>query len=191
MVNTINIFANGKYKKMKKQLTVFTALLLVIAISACAQQKKTTTTTKTTSSKTTKTKVSKSAPVISYMSMDRTACFGKCPSYKLEVYNTGLVRYTSIMFTEYEGVYEKNVGAIKTTALLSHFSKNSVDTCSETYQNSIPDVPGLIYSFKYGSTTKKIFNAHFGPDYLKDMAAKVDEIGKVDGTWKKVADKKQ
>jgi hypothetical protein len=175
---------------MKKQLSGITALLFVIAISACAQTKSTTKTTATTT-KTTKTKVAKNAPAISYLAMNRTACFGKCPAYKVEVYSDGLVRYSSQMFTEYEGVYEKNVGAAKAQAVLSLYSKNRVDTCQGDYKNIIPDIPGLVYEFKYGKTTKKIYNAHFGPEFLQTNAGKVDEIAKVDNTWKKVADQKK
>lgn len=178
---------------MNKQSLSLAILFFALVLTACAQQKKTTagSTQNATpaAGKTATTKVSKTAPSISYMSMERTACFGKCPTYTVEVYNTGLVRYTSRMFTEYEGVYEKNVGATHAQSLLSQFSQNRIDTCSERYDSYIQDLPGIIYVFKYGKTTKKIMNAEFGPDYLQKLSKQVDELAKVDNTWKKIADK--
>jgi hypothetical protein len=179
---------------MNKQSLSLIVLFFALVLTACAQQKKTTgsdavSTPSAAHGKTTKTKVSKTAPTVSYMSMERTACFGKCPTYTVEIYNTGLIRYTSRMFTEHEGVYEKNVGAAQTQSLLSQYSQNRIDTCSDRYESYIQDLPGIIYVFKYGKTTKKIMNAEFGPEYLKKLSLKVDELAKVDNTWKKVADK--
>jgi len=176
-------------KKMNKQSLGLFSLFLMLVLTACAQQKKTTATTANASSQATTKKASKKAPAISYMSMQRTACFGKCPTYVVEVYSTGLLRYTSGMFTEREGVFEKTVDASKAQALLNEFSKNRVDTCSESYTAYIQDLPGIIYTFKYGKTTKKIMNAEFGPEFLKKLSKQVDELTTVDDTWKKVADK--
>src|SRR5688572_29957955 len=41
--------------------------------------------------------------------MGRSACFGKCPTYTIEVFETGMLRYTGKSFVDYEGVYEKNL----------------------------------------------------------------------------------
>ncbi len=182
---------NGKYKKMNKQSLGLAIMLFAVVLTACAQQKKTTADKAAVTGNpiTEKTKkVPKRPPAINYMAMERTACFGKCPTYMVELYSTGLVRYTSRMFTEHEGVFEKNVGAEKTQSLMDQFSKNRVDTCSENYNALIQDLPGIVYTFKYGKTTQKIYNANFGPDYLNKLSKKVDELAQIDNTWKKVAD---
>ena len=157
------------------------SLLLVIVLTACAQSKK-------TSSKS----ASKTAPKTEYVSMERTACFGKCPSYIVEVYKNGLVRYTSRHFTEYEGIYEKNVGTEKTAAVLKKFDEYRVDTCKDEYPQMIADLPGIIYHINYADKKEKsIYQAHFGPSFLKDLADKIDGISKVDDGWKKVEDKQR
>lgn len=157
------------------------SLLLVIVLTACAQSKK-------TASKAT----SKAAPKTEYVSMERTACFGTCPSYVVEVYKDGLVRFTSRHFTEYEGMYEKNIGVANATALLKEFDTHRVDTCQDEYPQMIADLPGLIYEIKYaGNKEKRIHQAHFGPVFLKDLADKIDKVSKVDYTWKKVEDRQR
>jgi len=157
---------------MKKNLFGL-GLLLMIVLVACANSKKTTAT----------------GPKTEYVRMERTACFGTCPSYVVEVYKDGMVRYTSVHYTEYEGVYEKNLGAEKTMEVLKQFDEYRVDTCQNEYPQIIADLPGIINYIKYANGNKKhIYQAHFGPDFLKTLARNIDSISQVNTSWKKVKD---
>ncbi|MBA3829249.1 MAG: hypothetical protein H0X33_09960 [Taibaiella sp.] len=119
----------------------------------------------------------------------RTACFGRCPTYTIELRNDGTVQYTGIMFTKDIGVYKKNIGIVKVKTLFHHFNELRVDTCKEMYVPTITDVPGIEYVINYKSRTKKIHNANFGPDYLRELGKEIDAMITVDNTWKKIADK--
>ena len=173
---------------MKKNLLGI-SLLLAIALTACAQQKKAT--TNATGSTTTQTKennaISMDAGHITSLNMTRGGCFGKCPSYTVDLYSDGRVVYTSKMFTEYEGTYEKNVGADKVKALFKEFENNRADTCGK-YDNMIPDLPPLNYDIQFEHKKVVIRNSNFGPKFLVNLSKKVDELAKVDKTWKKTAD---
>jgi hypothetical protein len=166
---------------MKKNLLGFVALLIVV-MTACAQQKKSTAKKSATGANV--------ANTLSYVGMERTACFGRCPAYLVELFPDGKVRYTSHSFTEYEGIYEKNMGSAKTQEIIAEFKKLRVDTCKEDYDALIQDLPGLVYHFKFGSKEKKVYNANFGPTYFKTMADKIDQFGLPDKTWKKVGEVK-
>ena len=180
---------------MKKNLSSI-SLLLAIALTACAQQKKATTKTKTT--KTTKitkttteqTKIASAkstAGKITTLRMTRGACFGKCPSYTVDLYPDGRIVYTSKMFTQYEGTFEKNMGADKVQKLLNEFEADRADTCGK-YESMIPDLPALHYDIKFEKKKVEIRNANFGPKFLLELSKNVDELAKVDGSWKKTAD---
>jgi len=138
--------------------------VLVISLFACAQKK------------------------ISYVKMNRTACFGRCPVYSVEIYPTGLVRYSGQYFTDHQGVYETNIGKTKAQNLMKQFEKYRVDTCKNQYESRIADLPGIVFNIKYGKTNKRINNAHFGPDFLRTLAANVDSLSQVNSHWKKTAD---
>lgn len=153
---------------MKKYISVIAAIL-VVAFSACAK------------------KASKT-PSITYVKMERTACFGRCPAYMVEIYKNGLIRYTGRQFTEYTGVYESNIGSKEATKLLKKFADNRVDTCREVYDNNIPDAPGLYYGFKINGKDKTIANAPFGPKYLSLLASEIDKHAKPGVGWKKIND---
>jgi hypothetical protein len=152
--------------------------VVVMIFAACAAQKKAPT-----------------ANNVTYVQMWRTACFGKCPNYKIEVFGEGLVRYTGYSFTQ-EGVYEKNIGAAAAKRILDGYAAKNVDTLQDQYNMRIADLPGIQYIFQYGKTVKKVYNAEFGPEFLRDMANDLDklvnkEVGgipSIDNSWKKISD---
>ena len=127
----------------------------------------------------------KSSPILS-VSMQRTACFGKCPEYIINMDNKGNVTYTGIRNVPDIGVYKKNIGYPATMNILYSLNQNKVDTCSKLYQARIQDLPGIMYTITYKDSSKRILGAEFGPDFLKETAEAMDKIGKpTDKTWKK------
>ena len=75
--------------------------------------------------------------------------------------------------------------------VINQFKTYRIDTCKDEYDNRIPDIPGIIYTIKYKGSIKTIYNAHFGPQFLKTLAEAMDAAGKKsDNTWKKIEDKK-
>lgn len=158
-----------KLMKMNKYIYVIVASI-TIAFSACAQ------------------KATNSTKTISYLSMERTACFGRCPSYMVEIYKNGLVRYTGRQFTTYLGVYERNIGTTKAKKILNEYAVRKVDTCKDVYENYIADLPGLMYSFVINGKKKEVINAGFGPKYFEMLSQDIDKIAQPGVGWKKVAD---
>lgn len=163
----------------------FLTAFLLLLLAACAGNKQTTATHMDTEQK---TRTQPGAdPDISYLEMQRTACFGRCPEYKIELYKDGLVRYTGVRNIADTGIYEKNFGAENIAVILKDFREFRIDTCKDRYENIIPDLPGINFTFKYDTTTKQVWNANFGPQILKELALKVDEAIKVDDSWQQLS----
>jgi len=116
------------------------------------------------------------------------ACFGKCPIHTIKIYNTGLVRYTGVRYTDYQGVYEKKLNKAQMQKLLNEAMENRIDTCKAEYPY-VPDLAGLDYVITYNSKTQKIHNAHRGPGFIRELATDIDNAVKVDKTWKKISSK--
>lgn len=130
----------------------------------------------------------KSTGNITYVSMHRSACFGRCPDYTIEIYNTGVVKYMGYMFVKDSGVYTKNIGQAKAMRILKQFETYRVDTCQKNYVQRIADLPGVYYVIRYKSgKEQEINNAHFGPEFLAELAKDIDKEIKVDASWKKLA----
>jgi hypothetical protein len=140
-----------------------------------------------------KKKNSKKKIEIISVSMHRTTCYGRCPDYTIELNKSGLVTYTATMNLPDTGIFTKKLASAKTLAVINKFEEYKVDTCKEEYDNMIPDLPGIIYEIKYTNKTKKIYNAGWGPAFLKQLATEIDGFGKKEGdkTWKKIGTVKQ
>lgn len=123
--------------------------------------------------------------------MERTACFGQCPHYLIEIYETGLVRYSGKTFADPKGVYEKEMSKETVAEIFREFNSFRVDTCKEEYTMLVSDFPGLTYIVKYNGMPKKIHNAHFGPDFLRLLGKEIDSKIKPDSSWKKISDYKE
>ncbi|MCW3120875.1 MAG: hypothetical protein JWQ38_367 [Flavipsychrobacter sp.] len=139
-----------------------------------------------------KKKAAKGNDIVSVLMM-RTGCFGHCPTYSIEIKNNGMVTYNAIRFNTDSGTYQKKMGIAKTDVILNDIVKLRLDTCQDQYDNLVPDLPNTNYEIVYKNKTKKIYAARFGPDILKEMTHRIDEMGhKPDGdnTWKKVAETK-
>ena len=128
---------------------------------------------------------SKSA--IQSVTMRRTACFGKCPDYSIEMRADGSTTYTGMRFVKDSGTFTKNIGSANTMKIINMLMQNRADTCKNAYENRIPDLPGLMYTIKYADSTKTIYSANWGPQYLKQIADEMDRSGrKVGKGWKKI-----
>lgn len=152
--------------------------------SACAQSKKTAQSDESTP----KGSSTKSAGLrgLTSVSMRRGACFGKCPEYTITIHSNGLAQYSSFRNAEPMGDFEKNIGTKTAQDFLRKFMDFRADTCKELYEAKIADLPGLNYSLMINGREKKIYNANFGPTYLMDLSQEMDELGKVDSSWKKM-----
>ena len=125
-----------------------------------------------------------------------TACFGRCPEYKIEVNKSGIATYTGIRFVPDSGVYTKKIGTKLAKEILSPFTTYLIDTFPNRYESLIQDLPGVELTVYYPGSTKNISNAHFGPPLLGRLRAKLDSILMrkmdetgllpLDNTWHKV-----
>jgi hypothetical protein len=161
-------------------------------LNACAQRgKKGTETDTTTSVTTTQTSAGTGKalqPSITMLRMNRTGCFGKCPTYYVDIQSNGMASFHGIRFTEYEGIWQKQLPAEACQKLMRKFELARVDTCADNYEAMVTDLPSINYVFRYaGGGAKNIQNASYGPDFLNTLAQEVDELVRVDNTWKQTA----
>jgi len=174
------LYLRQKLPAMNKNLIRLPAMLIAVLLISCTQKKLT---------QAQQQKQAPAAPAITYLRMERTPCFGRCPSYAFEIKDDGMVRYSGYMFTQHSGVYEIGIGAPNAARLLKEFAAYRPDTCQDDYEVPIPDLAGLNYTITFSnSETKNIRNAHFGPAFLKHFAEQLDRELLVDDSWRIIAD---
>ncbi|HTN46686.1 MAG TPA: DUF6438 domain-containing protein [Flavipsychrobacter sp.] len=158
---------------MKKNLFIIVPVL-ILALTACAQTKKS-------------TSKAKKQMDLEYVSMKRTACFGRCPVYAIELYKDGTLKYHGINFVDDSGVYQKKISIAAAEKMLDKFRQYRIDTCKEQYDLLIADLPGIFYEYTIAGTEHKISNANWGPEFLKELATDMDSLaGTSRRGWKKI-----
>ncbi len=131
-------------------------------------------------------KPASNSPIVS-VTVQRTACYGKCPEYTIQIDANGYATYTGTRNMKMLGTYKKKIGTTKTMAIINQLIAYKVDTCRKIYDNRIPDLPGIQYFIQYKDSVQKIYSAEWGPQYLKDVATDMDNLGRnPNKTWTKV-----
>jgi len=115
-------------------------------------------------------------PQIMSVSVYHTACYGRCPTYKIEVNKDGLATFTGIRFTPDSGVFTKNLGNATAKEIIEPFLIARIDTFPDRYQSRVQDLPGIVLTITFSDSVKTISNANFGPPLLGRLRIKLDSI---------------
>lgn len=165
---------------MSRKSVLITLSLLTLCTVALAMHKK-------------KKRVRQSAAIaavnlggIKSVLMGRSACFGTCPAYSIEIFETGKVRYVGKSHVEHVGTYEKTISKNDAVNFLNEFASIRPDTMQYLYKQRIADLPGFYYFITYADSVKKIVNAEEGPEILRDWALRFDRYNVVDDSWRKI-----
>ena len=122
------------------------------------------------------------------ISLQRTACFGQCPVYKVEIFKDGTVKYKGIAHIKKRGQHE----AIATTAFIKNIQQKAAVinymALSNKYpksDNMITDIPSTISYVRIDNEGKMITNNFDAPKELIEFEKWLEK--EIDGLeWKEV-----
>tara|TARA_Y100000310_G_C20468874_1_gene709003 strand:+ start:203 stop:694 length:492 start_codon:yes stop_codon:yes gene_type:complete len=114
------------------------------------------------------------------ITLERTACFGSCPVYKLRILGDGSVNYEGEKFVEVVGTRTIKIGESKVKELVDAFYKADYFSLKDSYVGGecATDHPYAMTSIVIGEVTKSVNNYHgcSSPDKLVDLEDKIDEL---------------
>ena len=111
-----------------------------------------------------------------YASIERTPCFGRCPTYKLRIYQSGYATYEGIRFVEKEGIYETHFTKDELKQIADKAKEIGYFDLDDEYDSPVTDFPSTITSLNKGGNKKSIKNRHHGPDILRNYEKFLDEL---------------
>lgn len=125
--------------------------------------------------------------------MERTVCYGTCPSYVIVIRGDGKVIYVGRKFVEQEGTYERIIPLSLVDSLLSEFEKADFLTLQSEYTGNVSDLPTITTTIKWGRSEKKVIDYYGGPEKLKALEKRIDAVAgiKEKDVWTKVSDNKE
>jgi hypothetical protein len=125
---------------------------------------------------------SQELPVIT---LRRTACFGTCPIYSLEILQDGRVHYNGKGFVAVVGRQDAQISPAAVQALIESFLRIDYFDLKDVYQTHqnpdgtstwITDLPTTYTSLRVGSRTKSVTDYAFSPDKLRMLELEIDRV---------------
>lgn len=105
-------------------------------------------------------------------------CFGRCPVYKLSLYQNGLLLYEGERFTDKEGTWYKLLGRTEVAALLDSFTALDLSRFPASFPSRIPDAATIQLSFTTLPDGKRLATAfkEEAPEDLLRMAERMRSL---------------
>ena len=114
------------------------------------------------------------------ITLERTACFGKCPVYSLKIKGDGTVIYSGVDFVQIRGIQESTIGTDEVNRLVEEFEKADYFSLKDSYTSfGMSDMPSANTSIIIGGKTKSIqhyLGDRTAPEKLTELENKIDEI---------------
>lgn len=112
---------------------------------------------------------------------EKTACFGKCPVYKLTVYSDGYVLYEGLRFSEKMGKWEKKLKRKEKNSLCKSFKEADLWQYEDMYESELVDLATTHMSFTYKDKTKTISGKIERPEALLALDAQMVTLAESEG----------
>jgi len=106
------------------------------------------------------------------ISLQRTACFGTCPIYKIEIFADGSGIYTGTRFVENIGVTKFNLSETQLNLILTQAEAIGFTNMKGEYSEPISDLPTTFIQIK----DKKIRDYTGAPKTLKNLENLIDQM---------------
>jgi hypothetical protein len=111
-----------------------------------------------------------------FFQLERTPCFGKCPTYVVRVRANGSAIYDGRRFVEREGMYEGLLTAEQMRSLLTRAEALGFFSLQDKYDGNVTDLPSTVIRIHTGDRDKKVVGRVGTPRAFKDLAAYADSL---------------
>jgi hypothetical protein len=110
------------------------------------------------------------------VTLERTGCFGFCPSYSLVIYGNGTVQYQGHYYVAVKGNQTATIPRQDVEILLNTANEIGYFDLKDEYFEPITDLPTYITSITVNGTTKRIVDYAGAPDSLRQFEDLIDDV---------------
>lgn len=122
-----------------------------------------------------------------FFSLERTPCFGTCPTYKVTIYQDGTAVYEGRRFAPREGRYSGHVDAATMKALAEEAEARGFYAMDDVYDKPVTDLPSVIIRVHTDGKDKQVVGRVGPPQAFKNFTQKAEEL-LANIEWTKVGD---
>ena len=106
------------------------------------------------------------------ISLNKTACFGTCPVYKIKIYNNQSAIFEGVKFVEKEGSYNFKISKKEINTILKKAKKINFQKMEDEYTELITDLPTTYIMIN----NKQIKDYYGAPKELKELEEIIENI---------------
>ena len=118
-----------------------------------------------------------------FMSYERTPCHGRCPIFKIRLYQSGYVTYEGINFVDYMGYYKSRVDEARMEKFRSKIDEIGYFDLEDAYDDEkLMDLPSMIFHVNDAGLQKKILARYQTPEKLTAFGLFIEQEFK-DTKW--------
>lgn len=111
-----------------------------------------------------------------FASIERTPCFGRCPTYSVKIYKSGYVIYEGIRFVDKLGTYSTRISEREIQAIINKANEIGYFELNEVYDSPVTDLPSTITYLSVNGQKKRIKDRVSGPEKLREYEKIFDGI---------------
>lgn len=111
-----------------------------------------------------------------FFALDRTPCFGRCPTYKVRIYEGGSATYEGIRSVEREGRFTGRVDRALMDALYARATAIGFFDMQDRYDAQVTDLPSTIIRVKANGQDKQVVGRVGTPPAFKAFATYADSL---------------
>jgi hypothetical protein len=134
------------------------------------------------------------------ISLERTVCFGACPSYILTILADGTVTFEGRQYVKKIGVFRKRIPPAQLQSIFGKIEAIRFWELEDSYRTKkhpdgsisvITDQPTQYVTVKTATKSKRVEDYHGTPPGLRELEAMIDEVAGVaewvgkPGEWKR------
>lgn len=111
-----------------------------------------------------------------FASIYRSPCYGTCPTYKMQIYNSGLVHLEGIRFMEPIGKFYTYISADEIQAFVDKANYIEFMKMDDKYDSPITDIPSATTSIVIDGVRKEVYRRHNYPQRILQLEKLFDEL---------------
>ena len=119
------------------------------------------------------------------ITLERTACFGRCPVYTVTISGDGTVSYEGRQFVSVTGKQQSHVDPSAVRALVKEFEAIDFFALHDAYRRvenpdgtvtEVTDLPTQFVSLRVGDRSKRVEDYFGAPKSLHDLERRIDDV---------------
>lgn len=111
-----------------------------------------------------------------FASIYRSPCYGTCPTYKMQIYNSGLVHLEGIRFMEPIGHFYTHISTEEIQAFVDKANFIEFMKMDDKYDSPITDIPSATTNIVIDGVRKEVYRRHNYPQRILQLEKLFDDL---------------